>query len=95
MIKEMSDNLRMKEESHLKSQGILIGRPNVKVLPLLRSNLMVLVSAKMLYQELMENFLRSRRSQGKAKENEIRKEWPPCQIQESISNKWIMLKYIW
>ena len=52
--------------------------PKVKVLPLLRSNLMIAVSAKMLYQVVMENFLRIGRSQGKVRENERRKKWPSC-----------------
>ena len=47
----------------MKSQGILKGCPNVKVSPLLKFNL-IAVSAKMLYQEVMENSLRLGRSQG-------------------------------
>ena len=51
-----------------------------KLLPLLRFNSMISVSAKMLYQEVMQNLLRSGRSQGKVRENASRKKWPPCWI---------------
>ena len=48
MVMEKSGNLSKKEESW----GILTDCPNVKVSPLLKFNIKV-VSAKMLYQEVM------------------------------------------
>ena len=71
---EKSKNLRKKE----KSQEILTGCSNLKVLALLRFNLMISVSSKMLYQKVREISLRSGRSQGKVRENKSRKKWPPC-----------------
>ena len=53
MIREKSRNLGKKEES----DGFLTTCPNVKVLPLLRFNLMISVATKMLYQEIMESSL--------------------------------------
>ena len=47
-----------------KSRGILTGCPNVNISPLLKFNLTA-VSAKLLYQEVMENSLKSGKSQGK------------------------------
>ena len=48
----------------MKGQLILTGCPNVKISPLVKFNL-IAVSAKMLYQEDMENSMRS----GKVREN--------------------------
>ena len=56
-----------------KSQGILTVFHNVRVLPLLRFNLMISVSGKMLYQEVMKNFLRSGRNRGKVREMNVEK----------------------
>ena len=61
--------LEKKSGRSWKNQGVLTGSLNIKVLTLLRSNLTFSVSAKMLYQEVMENSLRSRRSEGNVSEN--------------------------
>ena len=75
---EKSGNVRKKKEkSYGKSRGILTGCLNLKVLPLLRFNLMVSVSAKMDCQEVREISLRSGKSQGKVRENEGRKSGHP------------------
>ena len=70
VVREKSGNLRKKE----KSQGILTGCPKVKVSPLLKFNL-IAVSAKMLYQEVMEDSLKSGRSQGKPGKMRVEKEF--------------------
>ena len=75
MVREKSGNLKEKEESQGKSEN-LTGFPVVKVLPFLRFNFMISVYAKILCQEVMENFLRSGRSQEKVRENESRQKWP-------------------
>ena len=67
-IREKSGNLRKEEES----QGILTGCLIVKVSTLLKLT-QIAVSAKMLYEEVMENSLRSGRSQGNVRENGNRK----------------------
>ena len=41
---------------------------------------MISASAKIHHQEVMENYLRSGRSQGKVRENESQKKWPPCAL---------------
>ena len=57
----------------LETSEILSGCPNVKVSAKFFKFKLIAVSAKMLYQEIIENSLRSGRSQGKVKENESRK----------------------
>ena len=54
------------------------GEEDKKVLPLLRFNLMISGSAKIRYQQVRENYLRSEKNQGKIKENESGKKLPPC-----------------
>ena len=58
MVREF---VKKKEES----QGVLTACPNPTVLSRLRFKLMFSVSAKIPCQGVMENFLRSGRSQGK------------------------------
>ena len=72
------------------NQGILSGCLNIKVLPLLRFNLMISGSAKMRYQEVRENYLRSGRSQERVRENESGKTWPP--YASSTINKYQSIK---
>ena len=71
MVREKSGNLRNNERKVWEKSGVSTGCHHVKVLPLLRLNLMISVFAKTLYQKVMENFLRS----GKRK---VEKKWPPC-----------------
>ena len=56
---------------------MLTGCLNSKGLPILRFNFMIQVSAKMLFQEVGENSLRSGRSQGKVKETKVKKSGHP------------------
>ena len=55
MVREKSGNLRTKDES----QGIFTVCPDIKALPLLRFNLIISVSAKMLCREVLKTFLKS------------------------------------
>ena len=71
MVREKTESEKERGKSG-KSHGILTGCPNLEVLPLLKFKL-ITVSAKMLYQEVMENSLRSGRSPRKVRENESRK----------------------
>ena len=71
MVKEKLRNLRKKE----KSQGILTGIPNVKVSPHLKLNFNAVFCENAVM--VMENSLRSGRSQGKVRENENRKNGRP------------------
>ena len=64
----------------MESRGILTVCRDIRVY-LLSFNLMISVSAKMVYQEVIKNFLRSGRNQGKVRENESRKKWLLCKIQ--------------
>ena len=62
------------------SHGILTGCLNIKVLPILVFNLMVSVSIKMLHHKVLENSLRSERSQGKVRKSQSQAKWPPYDI---------------
>ena len=63
-----------------KNQGLLLLCPNIKGLPVLRFNLTMPCSDKMLCQEVMESFVRSGRCQRKIREYINGKNWPHCTI---------------
>ena len=69
---EIKENEKGFKEIRKKS-GDFDKSPNVKVLPLLEFILMISVSARLPYQEVMEYFLSSGRNQGKS-ENGSKKE---------------------
>ena len=85
MVRGKSENLRKGEESQGKSQRILTGCLKVKVLPLLRFNLMISVSANMLYLGVVKNSLRSRRSQGNTGEMKVEKQWPCIKMRPKLT----------
>ena len=65
MLKQKSGNLKKTLESQRK-----VREPET-VLPLLRFNFMVSDSAKLLYQEVRENSLRSEKNQGKRRSKKV------------------------
>ena len=86
-IKEFKEKLGKRNKGRKKS-GNLISCLNIKVLPLLRINLIISVSVKVLRQEVIENSLRSGRTQGKVREKQNRKNGHPCIFRSQKRVNW-------